>query len=147
VRECGLTSHESGERSLELPVNREGAANEPDRAGAGAELVERPLPGGDHLGLVAQAQVVVRGKDHHLAASLHPGSCGLRRFEVVEPLVHAVAPELLQLGLEPGCERHAISRMILPASPARIAASASSTWASGNWCVMTGRGSSRPAVR
>src|SRR5439155_1385973 len=88
-------------------------------------------------GLVAEPQVVVRRENHDLSAPLHPGSRGLRRLQVVEPLVHAVALELLQLGHEPGSQRHAISRMILPASPARIAASASSTLASRNWRVMT----------
>src|SRR3989449_701860 len=82
-----------------------------------------------------------------LAAPLHVGSGGLRRLQVVEALVDPLLLELLEFGLQPGGEAHAISRMILPASPARMAARASSIWASRNWCVITGRGSSRPAVR
>src|SRR5439155_866707 len=126
----GLTPDESGESGLELPVDRKGAADEADRARAGTELIERPMAGGHDLGLVAEPQVVVRRENHDLSAPLHPGSRGLRRLQVVEPLVHAVALELLQLGHEPGSQRHAISRMILPASPARIAANA--------WCRAEG---------
>src|SRR5436309_14628158 len=91
--------------------------------------------------------MVVGREDVALAAALHPGSCCLRRFQVIQPLVDPVLLELLEFGLEPGGEAHAISRMILPASPARMAATASSIFASGNWCVITGRGSSSPAVR
>src|SRR3989454_3604181 len=87
------------------------------------------------------------GENHDLSASLHLGACGLGRFQVVQALIDPVPLELLEFGVEPGGEAHAISRMILPASPARMAARASSIFASGNWCVITGRGSSSPAVR
>src|SRR5207245_3010337 len=111
------------------------------------ELVEVAFARGDDLRLVAQTEVVVGREDHDLAAPLHLASCGLRPLEVVQAPVDPVLLELLEFGLEPGGEAHAISRMILPASPARMAARASSIFASGNWCVITGRGSSSPVVR
>src|SRR5438034_1405297 len=128
-------------------MDGKGATDEPDRAGPSTELVESALSGGYDLRLVTEAQVVVGRENHDIAAPLHLDSSGLRRLQVVQALVHAVALELVELGLEPGSERHAISRMILPASPARIAAGASSTLASGNWWVMTGRASASPPVR
>src|SRR3989449_5986682 len=45
-----------------------------------------------------------------LAASLHVGSGGLRRLQVVEALVDPLLLELLEFGLQPGGEAHAISR-------------------------------------
>src|SRR5207253_1794098 len=115
--------------------------------GAGSELIEGVLAGRDDVGRVAKTEIVVGGENHDLSASLHLGACGLGRFQVVQALVDPVPLELLEFGVEPGGEAHAISRMILPASPARMAARASSIFASGNWCVITGRGSSSPAVR
>src|SRR5256885_5873360 len=134
-------------RLLELAVNRERAADEAHGARPGPELVEGAFARGDDLRRVAQTEVVVGGEDHDLAAPLHLASCGLRPLEVVEALVDSVLLELLEFTLEPDSEGHAISRMILPASPARMAARASSILASGNWGVITGRGSSSPAVR
>src|SRR2546430_14005807 len=48
VGEGGAAADEAGERRLELPVDRERPANEPDRSRAGAELVQGLLSGGDH---------------------------------------------------------------------------------------------------
>jgi len=147
VAEGRLAPHEPCERLFELAVNGEGAADEAHGAGSGPELVQGALAAGDHLRLVAESQIVVGRENHDLAAPFHPGACGLRPFEVVEALVDALLLELLELGFEPGGEAHAISRMILPASPERMAARASSILASGNWCVITGRGSTSPAER
>src|ERR1700694_176599 len=147
VGERRLAPHEPGERLLEVAVDGECPADEAHGAGAGAPAVERILPGLHDRGDVAQAEVVVRREDQDFAASFHFDAGGLRRVEIVEALVDAVLLELLEFGAETGGELHAISRMTFPASPARIAASASSILARGNWCVMTGRGSNCPPVR
>ena len=136
-----------GERLFQLTVDGERPANEAHRPRAGAEPVEGALAGRDHLGDVAEAEVVVRGQDHDLATPFHLDPAVLGGGEVVEALVDAIALELVELGLEPGSQAHAISRMIFPAPPERIAARASSIRARGNWCVMTGRGSRSPDVR
>src|SRR5437667_406341 len=132
---------------FELAVDRERPADEPHRSSARAVLIQRALAGLHDRGGAAQSQVVIRREDDHLAASLHAHARGLGGGEVVEALVDAVPPELVELAGESCGETHAISRMILPASPERMAASASSILASGNRWGMTGRGASRPAVR
>ena len=139
-----------GAGGLQRPVDGEGAADESDRGGAGAVVVERGLAGRDHLGLVAQAEVVVRGEDDDLAPALHRDPRGLRAVEIVEALVHPVADELLELLLEPLLERvaHApTSRITLPAWPSLMTWMASAMHSSGKRWVMTGRGSSWPARR
>src|SRR5206468_6631588 len=92
------------------------ATDEPHRAGAGSELIEGAFAGRDHVGRAAKTEIVVGGENHDLSASLHLGACGLGRFQVVQALVDPVPLELLEFGVEPGGEAHAISRMILPAS-------------------------------
>ena len=99
--ERGGGAHQPGARGLEHPVDGVRAADEPHRGGAGAPAPERRLPGCHHLGLVAQAEVIVRREDDDLAPALHPDPGPLRAVEVVEALVDAVANELLQLALEP----------------------------------------------
>ena len=97
------------------------------------------MPASTTLGLVAQAEVVVRREDQHFAAAFHLHARRLRRVEIVEPLVDAIGLELLDARLrarrECGVQRHgrsvcsrcveavrqplrqAISKMTLPASP------------------------------
>ncbi len=113
-------------------MDREGAADESHRRRAGAEPVQGLLAGRDHLGLVGEPEVVVGGEDHDVAPTLHPHTRALRRLQVIEAFVDAIALELLQLGAQAGREAHAISRMIFPASPERMAARASSMRVSGN---------------
>src|SRR5437763_16819991 len=100
-------------------MDGKGATDEPDRAGPSTELVESALSGGSDLRLVTEAQVVVGGENHDIAAPLHLDSSGLRRLQVVQALVQAVALELAELGPEPGSERQPFSRCILPARPRR----------------------------
>jgi len=136
--------------SAEVAMDREGPADEPDRRGAGAEAVERRLPGGNHAGLVGKPEVVVGGEDDDLAPALHlhPGRLGA--FQEVKPLIGAVADELLQLGSDPVLQRIAhghTSRITLPAWPSLMTWIASAMRSSGKRWVMTGRGSSCPARR
>src|SRR3989475_12982863 len=81
--------------------NCERPANEPHRAGSRAVLIQRALAGLHDFGDVAQSEVIVRREDDHLAAALHAHPRGLRGREVVETLVDAVPPELVELAGEP----------------------------------------------
>src|SRR6059036_503078 len=142
-----LAADETRQRVLELAMHGERPANEAHRRGAGAPALER-VPARLHdVGDGTQAEVVVGGEDDDFAASFHPHARPLRGVEVIEPLVDALLLELRELVLQLRDEAHAISRMTLPASPERMAARASSILASGNLCVMTGRGSNCPLVR
>ena len=58
--------------SLEVAVDREGAADEAHRRRAGAELVDRRLAGRHDHRVVAQSEIVVGGEDDDLAAAFHP---------------------------------------------------------------------------
>ena len=59
----------------------------------------------DHLRVVGEAEVVVRGEDEHLAAPLHLDDRALRRAERVEPLVGARLAQRLELRAELRLER------------------------------------------
>ena len=71
VREGAFAAHQMGEGLFQLTVDGERPANEAHRPRAGAEPVEGALAGRDHLGDVAEAEVVVRGQDHDLATPFH----------------------------------------------------------------------------
>src|SRR2546423_4035547 len=128
-------------------MHAERPADEAHRPGAGAPAIERILAGLHDIGDGTQAEVVIGGEDDDFAASFHLHARPLRGVEVIESLVDAFLLELRQLVLQLSHEAHTISRMTLPASPERIAARASSILASGNLCVMTGRGSNWPPIR
>ena len=53
------------------------------------------MPASTTAGSCAQAEIVVRREDQHLAAPFHLHARGLRRVEIVEPLVDLVGLELL----------------------------------------------------
>ena len=57
-----------GEARLQLLVHLLGAADEADRGHAEAPAVQRLLGGGDDLGVVGEAEVVVGAEVQHLAA-------------------------------------------------------------------------------
>ena len=76
-------------------MDRERAADEAHARRARAELLQPVDARLDDRGLVAQAEVVVRREDQHLAAPFHLHARRLRRVEIVEPLVDAVRLELL----------------------------------------------------
>ena len=59
VQDRVLLAEEGGQPRLELLVHLLGAADEADRGHAEAPAVERLLGGGDDLGVVGQAEVVV----------------------------------------------------------------------------------------
>ena len=85
-------------------------------AGAGAEFPQALQPRFHHARLVAEAEIVVRREDQHLAAPLHDYARGLRRVEVIEALVDSVRLELVQLPLQLGPEgrvqRHVVLRLV-----------------------------------
>ncbi len=57
----------AGDALLQLAVQRLRAADEAHRGHAEAELVERRARGGDHLGMVGEAEIVVGAKIEQLA--------------------------------------------------------------------------------
>ena len=144
--EGALGPHQSCARLLELAMDRERPADEPDARGPGPVLLQGLLPRRDHLGVVREAEVVVAGEDDDLATPLHLDDGSLGRSDVVEALVHAVPLEAVEvradLGLE--CLGHQISRMTLPALPFLMSSIASAIPSIGKRCVTTGRGSSLP---
>jgi hypothetical protein len=68
-------------------------------------VVERCLPGGHDLGLVAEAQIVVGRKHDDFAPSFHPDAGRLGALDVVQVLVNPVATKLVELCLDAGIER------------------------------------------
>ena len=57
----------SGDRLLELAMQRLRAADEAHRGHAEAELVHRALGGGDHLGMVGETEIIVGAEVERLA--------------------------------------------------------------------------------
>jgi hypothetical protein len=65
-------SKEGANAGLEFLVNGLRATDKADRCHAVAELVERLVCGGDYIGMVGEAQVVVGAEvEHVLAAAVH----------------------------------------------------------------------------
>src|SRR5689334_9139886 len=148
--ERGARADEACARGLQRAVHREGAADEANRGRPGPPAIQSSFPRGDHFGLGAQAQIVVGRQNDDLTAAFHTDPGGLRAVQVVQPLVHAVTNELLQLGLEPTVERGAhaaTSKITLPAWPSFMTWMASAIESGGKRWVMTGRGSNWPARR
>src|SRR6266498_398792 len=81
-------------------MNGERSADEANASRSRAESVEPFGTRANNLGLVAQAEVVVRREDQHLAAALHLNTGRLRGIEIVEPLVHSILLQLLDAFLE-----------------------------------------------
>src|SRR5665213_1185788 len=100
ITECRLRSHEARECLLQFPMNRECAANKSYTSGAGAEGLQALDPGIHHVGLVAKSEVIVGREDEYVSPTFHLYVRGLRRGEVVEPLVDLVVLQLLDRGLE-----------------------------------------------
>src|SRR5678816_944696 len=104
-------------------MNVERATDEPNRSRARAIPLQRCLPCLHHRRLIAEAQVVVGRKDDDLAPAFHLHARPLGAGEVVELLVHAIGPELVQFGrdaLIEACAHAPISRITLPAWPSLI---------------------------
>src|SRR5690606_31466813 len=127
-------------RFLELAVDGAGAADESHRGRSRTEAVEPFLPGGNHLRVIGESEVVVGGKDEDLAAPFHLHARRLGRIEVVEVLVHPVAAERLDLLAQPGLEgiHDCTSRITLPAEPSLMTAIASAIRSRGKRWVITG---------
>ena len=98
VGERRLGADELGELALELEVRLERPADEAHRAGAGAVAAQPLDPGLDHLGLVGEAEVVVRREDEHLAAALHLHDGPLRRASVLKRLYVPASRSAVELG-------------------------------------------------
>ena len=149
-RQGRLRPDKVGAGGLELTVNSERAADEPNGPGAGAEAIERLFARGHHAGVCRQPEVVVGGQDDDLTTSLHADARGLGAVEVVQSLVHTVPAEAVQFASNPLVEdigHDAISRITFPASPSLMTWMASAILSSGNRWVITGVGSNCPARR
>ena len=68
----------AGDRLLELAVKVERAADEADRGHAEAVGVERGCGGGDDLGMIGEAEIIVGAEVDHLPAVLEPDAAALR---------------------------------------------------------------------
>ena len=97
---------ELGQVVLELYVGRELSADEAHRCGPGSVAGEPVGSRGDDVGVVRQAEVVVRAKADDLAASLDLDQRALRRVQDRNPLARARLAHRRQLGAELGLERH-----------------------------------------
>src|SRR5579862_599475 len=114
----------------------------------------QPLdPGFDYVGMVREAEIVVRGEDDHLAAFGHPHHRALRRLEHVEVLVRPslAQPAELAAQLLLQCAHAAASaaaahgcRTILQASPLASSSKASAKPSKPTSAVINGRRSTTP---
>ena len=89
-----LRAEERREALLQLAVERLRAADEPHRGHPVPPAVERLVRGGDHLGVVREAEVVVRAEVEQLAALLHRDVRALRRRHHQLPLEQSLVGEL-----------------------------------------------------
>ena len=145
-----LRAEERREALLQLAVERLRAADEPHRGHPVPPAVERLVRGGDHLGVVREAEVVVRAEVEQLAALLHRDVRALRRRHHELPLEQSLVGELgeprgqvvAQRAVH-GCQASLQSRSTFPASPEAATANASSNPVNGKRCVITGE-TSRP---
>ena len=110
VGERGAGAGEGGEVALELHVGSERAADEAHRGGPGA-VARQPLGAGAHdVGMVGEAEVVVRAQAEDLAAALELDHRALRGAQHRDPLQRPGFGHLRQLGAQLGLERgHAAS--------------------------------------
>jgi hypothetical protein len=71
IAERCLGSDEIGDRLLELAVDGEGTADEPDAARSGAVSLEPFDPRPDHRRFGGESKIIVRREDEDLTASFH----------------------------------------------------------------------------
>ena len=94
-------------RGLQRLVQILGAADEAHRGEAEAVIVQRLVGGGDDVGMVGQAQIIVGAEIQHLAPGLDPDVRSLRAGDDPLLLEEGVTADALDLAGQPRLQRHA----------------------------------------
>ena len=152
-----LHAEKAGDGLFQLLVKILRAADEPNGGKSESVILQRLVGGGQDLGMVGQAQVVVGAEIQDIAPRRHPNMGALRADDDALFLEQRILPDAIDLRRQALLQRHGLPSISLQPLPAQfqaqttlphwpLAIRSKPFWNStiGMWWVSTGRRSRPP---